>query len=176
MATDTAHMEALPILAAAPNCFASCAISRPCLLDQTTCQVNMMKAKPKTITFNQSCPAPSAALLISLIKPATSIEPNKPTITPKTIARLRPAKPRVAAAIMPMNKAASSVSRKTIKPVANITEYFQKDQRQSQRQRFDLTQPNRLSICELDAGLLCNQITLRRCQIKLTEEVIFTRS
>src|SRR5690242_16245300 len=65
---------------------------------------------PRPSSQSPSCPASKAS----------TTAPSAPRPTPAPSQRERPASPRVAAAMMPTNSAASSDSRKTINAVANI--------------------------------------------------------
>ena len=119
-ATATAHRLRWPSAANVPKRLASWAIWNALGDTQMQCQASMASAVPKIATWTISCPTPSAQALISPMADAINKEPKPPTATPSVSHRLRCSNPRVAAAMMPMKSAASSVSRNTIRPVANM--------------------------------------------------------
>ena len=84
------------------------------------CQDNINKATTRITAVTKSVPKPSAQLLIWSMALAISTEPKIPTKAPRLSQRVRLSRPLVDAAMMPINRAASSVSLNTMIPVPSM--------------------------------------------------------
>src|SRR5512141_2559336 len=116
----SADISRCPVRTAFPTDLGGAAISRPWVAIQMLCQPSISTAMPRMAALNSSCPAPSAISAMVSVRPATTREPASPTPTPTASQRLRPDRPRVAAAMMPMSRAASRVSLKTMMADPNM--------------------------------------------------------
>ena len=87
------------------------------------CQAIITTAIANTAALNNSWPVPSAKSAIVSVRAAKIKEPITPQVTPMINQRVRWFTPRVAAAMMPMTRAASRVSRKIMRAEPNIIFY-----------------------------------------------------
>ena len=119
-AINNAHGFRWPASIEVPRRRASLAICQPCVDTHTQCHNNITSAIDRMPMLTRSWPMPSLQALILSAITAIASAPITPRTTPTLSHLARSATCRVAAAIMPTNSAASSVSRNTMSTAANI--------------------------------------------------------
>jgi hypothetical protein len=83
----------VPAATSRPTALAFCAISRPCLAIQATCQPSIVTATSSTEAFSTSWPLPAKARAILAANSATRPAPTTPPAIPPPTQVLRPAIP-----------------------------------------------------------------------------------